>query len=44
MEMTIHLYRRRRHRLDQLTIENEIIKLRHQGLVPEDDVRLWEGK
>lgn len=37
-------YRRCRHRVETLcTIEKEILKLRNQGLVHNEDTRLWKG-
>ncbi|XP_056850944.1 uncharacterized protein LOC108838979 [Raphanus sativus] len=45
VEFVIQNYRSRRHRTESLiTIDEEILKLRAQGLNEEDDVVLWKGK
>ncbi|XP_056855112.1 uncharacterized protein LOC130504523 [Raphanus sativus] len=45
VEFVIQNYRSRRYRAEHLiTIDKEIMKLRAQGLVAEDDVVLWKGK
>lgn len=45
VEYAVQNYHPRRHRNRQLIlIENEILRLRVQGLIAEDDVYLWKGK
>lgn len=44
VEYAVQKYRSRRHRVDLLIhIENEILKLRLQGLSSGNDIRLWRG-